>query len=408
MQTLLTATYHFHRVKGVITSGILFFSTALFTVCSFIVLLDSTLYNQSMYSEIESTSIFRIYLCNICLFFLSWFTDDPVDAGVRPREDDETLPEKTEQHEGEKLKEPPVCPHHYSSFISKVTYSWCLHLFRKTANRELKLEEIYEVRNDIKIGPNIRKFNAQFEDELKRIEKQNQKNPEKKKKFSLFNTLRLIWRNQRFNIVCLIIFKTSADIIIFCQPLLLSFMIGYIKDENSIKWQGSLIVIGFLLTSTLKTIFTNLQSLRALGVALNLRTAFQNLIFNKALRLSNQAKNKRTTGQITNLFTTDPARFTNYATLYIYIISAPLQLALGFIILFYVVGKAAIVSVLIVFLIMVAQYFLNFYQDRYITAETKVNDERIKLINEVLSGMKVIKLYGWWVSKIRCFLFHNV
>lgn len=380
-------------MNGVITSGILFFSTALFTVCSFLVFLDSAF--DPMYSDFETTNIFRIFLCNLCLFFLSWFTDDPVDAGLKPREDDETTSEKTEGHEKEKFKEPPPCPHDYSSFISKVTFTWIISLLRKAANRELKLEEIYQVRNDIKIGPNIKRFNAHFEDELKRIEMQNQRNPAKKKKFSISNTLHLIWRNQKFNIICLVIFKISADVIIFSQPLLLSFMIDFIRDENSVQWQGMLIVFGFILTSTLKTIFTNVQSLSAFAVAMNLRTAFQNLIFNKALRLSNQAKNKRTTGQITNLFTTDPARFTDFAPVYVYIISGPLQLVLGFSILFYVVGKAAIASVLIVFLIMLCQYFLNLFLERYATAETKVNDERIKLINEVLAGMKIIKLYGW-------------
>ena len=172
-------------------------------------------------------------------------------------------------------------------------------------------------------------------------------------------------------------------------------MIDYIKDKQSIKWHGALIVVGFILCSTFKTILANVQTINAFAVALNLRSSFQNVIFNKALKLSNQAKNKRTTGQITNLFTTDPARFTNYASVYTYIVSGPLQLLLGFGILFYLVGNAAIVSILITLLIMTNQYFLNVYQNKYRTAELKENDLRINEINQTLNGIKIIKLYGW-------------
>ena len=345
-----------------------------------------------MYSDFESTSIFRIFLCDFCLFFFSWFTDNPVEAGLKPS--DETLPENIENHE-KTTKEPIACPHHHSSFISKATFSWVIELFRTAAKRELKLEDIYEVRDDVKIGPNIKKFSVQFEEELDRIEKYNQRNPGKKKRFAVSNSLRLIWRNQGFNIVCLFLLKTCADFVIFSQPLLLSFMIDFIKDKQSIKWQGILIVIGFILASTLKTVFNNVQTINAFAVTLNLRSAFQNIIFNKALRLSNQARNKRTTGQITNLFTTDPTKFTSYASIYIYILSAPLQLVLGFSILFYEVGKAAYAGILIIAIIMVVQYLLNFYQHKYVTIEAKENDIRVNEVNQALYGIKIIKLYGW-------------
>jgi hypothetical protein len=33
--------------------------------------------------------------------------------------------------------------------------------------------------------------------------------------------------------------------------------------------------------------------------------------------------------------------------------------------------------------------------DKFQTKKLKISDNRIKIINEVLSGIKVIKLYGW-------------
>lgn len=145
----------------------------------------------------------------------------------------------------------------------------------------------------------------------------------------------------------------------------------------------------------------------AFGIGLNLGTNFENLVFSKCLRLSSHARNKRTTGQITNVFSTDAYQFTNFAPRFVYLISFPIQLLLGFFFLFHLLGNAAFISVAIVFLIMISQYFMNHYQEKYIQFESDINDERVKLINEALAGMKIIKLYGWWVLQ-KSFLKDNI
>lgn len=143
MQILLAVTFHFHRLNGVITSGIIFFSTFLLSACSSLVFLDSILFNQSMYSDFEASNCLRTFLCSLSLFLCSWFTDDPVDAGVKPSESDETLLKNIEEREGEETKvRSPVSPSHYSSFISKLTFTWFVDLVRKASKKELKFEEI--------------------------------------------------------------------------------------------------------------------------------------------------------------------------------------------------------------------------------------------------------------------------
>lgn len=213
-----------------------------------------------MYSDFEASNSLRTFLCSLSLFALSWFTDNPVDAGVKPSEDGETLLENIEQHEGEESEvRSPVSPLYYCSFISKLTFTWYLDLVWKASKKELKFEEIYDVPDHMKIGPNIRRFGVQYQEELERIEKHNQRHPEKKKRYNMFTSLRLIWRNQGSNIVCLGLLNLSADMLIFSQPLLLSFMIDYINEEDKPKWHGGVLVIGIILTGILASILDNLQ-----------------------------------------------------------------------------------------------------------------------------------------------------
>lgn len=44
---------------------------------------------------------------------------------------------------------------------------------------------------------------------------------------------------------------------------------------------------------------------------------------------------------------------------------------------------------------MVLQYFLSKLRNRWFASLMKVKDVRIKYTNEMLSGMKIVKLYGW-------------
>ena len=41
------------------------------------------------------------------------------------------------------------------------------------------------------------------------------------------------------------------------------------------------------------------------------------------------------------------------------------------------------------------------FSRRYQLAQMKSKDERVKLMNEILSGVKVLKLYGWEPSFIK-------
>lgn len=246
-----------------ITSGILFFSTFLLSACSSLVFLDSILYNQSTYSDFEAGNNLRSFLCSLCLFLLSWFTDDPVAAGLRPSENGETLLDNIEEQDGEEPEvKSPVSPLNYSSFISKITFSWYIDLVRKAAKKELKFEEIYDVPSEMEIKKNIHRFTVQYQEELERIEKHNQKNPDKKKKYGQLTSLKLIWRNQGANILCLALINFLADVFLFFQPLLLGFMIDYIKEEDRPKWQGIPIVVGFVITGILTSILNSLQGIK--------------------------------------------------------------------------------------------------------------------------------------------------
>ncbi|CAN7993271.1 unnamed protein product [Ixodes pacificus] len=75
--------------------------------------------------------------------------------------------------------------------------------------------------------------------------------------------------------------------------------------------------------------------------------------------------------------------------------SAPFQIALALYFLWDLLGVAVLSGVGVMVLMVPINGFLAAYSKKLQTRQMKHKDERIKLMNEILGGMKVLKLYAW-------------
>ncbi|XP_077965941.1 ATP-binding cassette sub-family C member 4-like isoform X2 [Styela clava] len=115
----------------------------------------------------------------------------------------------------------------------------------------------------------------------------------------------------------------------------------------------------------------------------------------ETLRLSQKSLNDTTTGQIINLGATDVLRFDLLPGFLHYLWVGPLQFLIVGIILWQEIGIAVLSGMGVLILIMFLQTFSGraFGKIRSMTAV--LTDERIRLMNEVITGMRIIKMYAW-------------
>ena len=126
-----------------------------------------------------------------------------------------------------------------------------------------------------------------------------------------------------------------------------------------------------------------------------MRTAVINAIYKKTFTISAAARKEFTTGEITNLMAVDASRFLEVIPFLNTVWSGPFQFFLAIYFLYELVGISALAG-LLVFFIMVPINMLSSRFGRSIQAkQMKAKDERILLMNEMLQGMKVLKLYAW-------------
>ena len=190
--------------------------------------------------------------------------------------------------------------------------------------------------------------------------------------------------------------KLIFDILNFVAPKLLSQLINFVKHDYPV-WQGCFIVFGLILSNFLKNVLINFYFENTVGLGIRIKSAYNALVFSKSLKLAPKAKKVRTTGEITNLIAVDTSRFASVMPFVAFVWSSPFQIGLGMYFLWEQLSEALFAGVLIIVLVLVCNSVMMYFLKKYYLREMKIKDERVKLCTEVLSGMKIIKLYGWSV-----------
>lgn len=186
-------------------------------------------------------------------------------------------------------------------------------------------------------------------------------------------------------------FKTNRNSFKLC---ILRLLIAYV-EENEEEWKGYFYACLLFITATIQTLVLAQYFNRMFIVGMRIRTALVAAIYRKALRMSNAAKKESTVGEIVNLMSVDAQKFIDLTAYLNMIWSAPLQIILALYFLWDVLGPSVLAGLAVmIILIPINGYIANRVKVLQIK-QMKNKDERVKLMNEVLSGIKVLKLYAW-------------
>jgi ATP-binding cassette subfamily C (CFTR/MRP) protein 1 len=134
---------------------------------------------------------------------------------------------------------------------------------------------------------------------------------------------------------------------------------------------------------------------RVMTTGMRLRSATGTAVFKKALRLSNTARQSSTVGEMVNLITVDAQRFNDLMNYFHMIWSAPFQIALCMYFLWQILGVSSLAGLGVMILMIPLNAYIARLTRRIQVLQMKQKDSRIKEMNEVLNGIKVIKLYAW-------------
>jgi ABC-type multidrug transport system fused ATPase/permease subunit len=322
-------------------------------------------------------------------------------------------------------------PEHTSSLLSQLTFWWINSLINAGFKKELKREDLYEVdyregaefvskklENDwntkalLYINQVRRteetfsspldcqveyKLNNNKEDENIRLNNTNdgeekvkiiKKIPQPSIGLSLFR----IFSIKFFGIVSI---KVGHDFLNFARPILLDKLITFVKDKEQNLSVGLFFIFLLCLTSLSQTLIIQHYYHFLMLMGHQIKISLMNIIYKKSMVLSTSAKKTTTLGEMTNLITNDAGQFEFGIYQLVGIISTPLQLVISTYMLYKYLGIASFVGIASILLFLPTNAFIvkrskNIRKEKY-----KIQDSRIKIMNELLNGIRIIKFYGW-------------
>lgn len=166
-------------------------------------------------------------------------------------------------------------------------------------------------------------------------------------------------------------------------------------DLGSRWWQIGWYVAGIVLASIGYSILIHPYFYGMQRYGMLLRVACCKLVYRKALRLSKAALGKTTVGQMVNLISNDVQRFDTSLIFPSSVITSPLNSAIVIGVLWPRMGVACLAGMAILILYLPLQSFFGRLLAKIRSKTALLTDERVRLMNEIMPAMKVIKMYSW-------------
>nr|XP_037855562.1 ATP-binding cassette sub-family C member 8 isoform X13 [Chlorocebus sabaeus] len=307
----------------------------------------------------------------------------------------------------------------FVNLLSKGTY-WWMNTFIKTAHKKpIDLRAIGKLPIAMRALTNYQRLREAFDAQVR-------------KDVQVTQGARAIWQalSHAFGrrLVLSSTFRILADLLGFAGPLCIFGIVDHLGKENDVfqpktqflgvyfvssqEFLANAYVLAVLLFLALLLQRTFLQASYyvAIETGINLRGAIQTKIYNKIMHLStsNLSMGEMTAGQICNLVAIDTNQLMWFFFLCPNLWAMPVQIVVGVILLYYILGVSALIGAAVIILLAPVQYFVatKLSQAQRSTLSRSLSpltrgplqeysNERLKQTNEMLRGIKLLKLYAW-------------
>uniref|UniRef100_A0A8K9V8Y1 ATP-binding cassette, sub-family C (CFTR/MRP), member 9 n=1 Tax=Oncorhynchus mykiss TaxID=8022 RepID=A0A8K9V8Y1_ONCMY len=280
----------------------------------------------------------------------------------------------------------------FVNLLSKATYWWMNPLIIGAHKRPIELKKIGKLPIAMRALTNYLKLKDAYEDQRKAPS---------------------IWRSmyRAFGRPILLssTFRYLADLLGFAGPLCIYGIVEhlnkkpvpyfevYFMSSNELLQNTSVLAVLLFLALVLQRTFLQASYYVTIETGINLRGALLAMIYNKILRLStsNMSMGEMTLGQINNLVAIETNQLMWFLFLCPNLWAMPVQIVMGVILLYYLLGTSALIGASVIVLLAPVQYLIATKLADTQKSTLDQSTERLKKTTEILKGIKLLKLYAW-------------
>ncbi|XDV24941.1 hypothetical protein PO909_028962 [Leuciscus waleckii] len=294
----------------------------------------------------------------------------------------------------------------FVNLLSKATYWWMNPLIIGAHKRPIELKKIGKLPIAMRALTNYLRLKDSYEEQ--RNTEDTEKSP------SIWKSM---YRAFGGPILLSSTFRYMADLLGFAGPLCISGIVEHLNstetDNTNKTWNmtfgvyfmsstellqnTSVLAVLLFLALVLQRTFLQASYYVTIETGINLRGALLAMIYNKILRLStsNMSMGEMTLGQINNLVAIETNQLMWFLFLCPNLWAMPVQIIMGVILLYYLLGDSALIGAGVILLLAPVQYLIATKLADTQKSTLDHSTDRLKKTTEILKGIKLLKLYAW-------------
>uniref|UniRef100_A0A671PQ45 Cystic fibrosis transmembrane conductance regulator n=1 Tax=Sinocyclocheilus anshuiensis TaxID=1608454 RepID=A0A671PQ45_9TELE len=276
-----------------------------------------------------------------------------------------------------------------ANLFSQIFFCWLNPLFRIGSKRRLEEDDMYKVLledGSKRLGEELQSY---WDHEVEKATKEL-RTPKLTKAI-----IRCYWRSY----AVLGVFTLIEEVIKVIQPVFLGKLIQYFErnepDNMAALYEAYGYAAGVSLSTLGLALLHHLYFYHVQRAGMKIRIAMCHMIYRKALCLSATAMGQTTTGQIVNLLSNDVSKFDEVTIFLHFLWVGPLQAAAVIGLLWQEIGVSCLAGMAVLIFLMPLQTMFGKLFSKYRSKTAAFTDNRIRTMNEVVSGIRIIKMYAW-------------
>jgi ATP-binding cassette subfamily C (CFTR/MRP) protein 1 len=287
----------------------------------------------------------------------------------------------------EAIEEEEECPVEYSTVFSRLTFDWMTPMMKRGYKVFLTENDLWGLAK----SDQTKNTGAAFDDAWQKELKRRPDSP---------NLWFVLFRAYGGPYSIAAIYKAGNDVSQFIQPQLLRLLIAwvasyYIDGHPEPVVKGAAIALAMFGCAVFQTLMVHQYFQRAFETGMRIKGGLASAIYRKSLKLSNEGRSTKTTGDIVNYMAVDAQRLQDLTQFLQQAWSAPFQIIICMVSLYNLVGWSMMAGIVVMIVMMPVQGWVSKLMKKMQKSQMKNKDARSRLINEIVNNMKSIKLYAW-------------
>lgn len=285
-------------------------------------------------------------------------------------------------------------PEASSNFLSRIFFLWVIPILRVGYRKPLQDADLWELRSfegaQHTTAILTEKWILQSTSTVSSTTETGKKNKAGKNRL-----LSAIIATHRSPLLISGLLRFIDVILYIIQPIFINRFIVFLQDETQPVRTGYLWGLALFLTVFVKAVSEATFFSIAMRTGMRVRSGLQGMLYDKSLTLSPSARASESLGEIVNLMQLDSQRIGDSIQIIQVLWSAPVQILVSIGLLYNYIGVSAIIGFLFTVVSVPAQGLLITKQIRLRVRTLIITDKRVKLMNEILQGIKAVKFYAW-------------